>query len=141
MAADGIIKADRGKQPTAKGQAMKLESARYWDHEANRPELVEVEAKEGSRICLDADSGAKFYGLTVDHDTYTDSGWPGCQFRLTGHLQPLGVNIHFVGRKERTNCSVKGYGGLSGVWCRIRVEFVGDCEPSTFCDGFLHIRD
>ena len=120
-----------------------VESLRHWDHEAGRPERVNVEAADGSRIVLDTESGAKFFNLEADTDSYTDSGWPGCDFRFDVGIASVAVNVHVTGRKERYGhtCQIKGYGGLTGIWVRVRVEFVGDCEPSSFCNGYLRLRD
>jgi hypothetical protein len=68
-------------------------------------------------------------------DGFSDSGFPGCQFRLpcdsyeVGGTGPLAVNIKVTGRSWRL------YKGELAV--RVKIEFVGDCEPSTFASGWL----
>lgn len=65
-------------------------------------------------------------------DAYVDSGYPGCQFRLMlRHDQRLScaVNLTVTGRKTNRR----------GYW-RVKIEFVGDCEPSTFAGGWIMIR-
>ena len=69
-----------------------------------------------------------------ESDGYSDSGFPGCQYRLPSGPDNwlLAVNVSFSGRKSH--------------WCRIsdnyrtrvKIEFVGDCEPSTFSHGWIY---
>lgn len=60
-------------------------------------------------------------------------GWPGADFRLTSHNTglELAVNIVVTGR------TFQRYGGE--LWVRVRVEFVGDCEPSTFVSAWMKV--
>jgi hypothetical protein len=30
---------------------------------------------------------------------------------------------------------------MGDEWVRVRIEWVGDCEPSTFCSGWLLVDD
>jgi hypothetical protein len=70
-------------------------------------------------------------------DNFSDSGYPGCQFRIPvnggmGPIPSVAVNVKITGKK-----SVR-YNG--DYWLRCQIEFVGDCEPSTFCAGFIKER-
>jgi len=59
-------------------------------------------------------------------------GWPGCDFRLPTRFIGIdvGVNITITGRKPHFN---------NGQWrMRCRIEWVGDCEPSTFSHGWIY---
>lgn len=63
-------------------------------------------------------------------DGYSDSSFPGCEFRLPGsNGYMLAVNVKITGRKIRRNGSI-----------RCRVEFVGDGEPSVFSGGDLYMK-
>jgi hypothetical protein len=68
--------------------------------------------------------------IQKENDTYTDSCWPGCEYRLPVHNGEvkLGVNIIETGK-------TKWQGGQE--WKRVKIEFVGDGEPSTFCRGWI----
>ena len=69
-------------------------------------------------------------------DGFSDSSFPGCQFRIedsqNSPLRGIAVNIHVTGR-PRWN----GHGYES----RVKIEFVGDGEPSTFTGGKLYHRN
>jgi hypothetical protein len=70
-------------------------------------------------------------------DDFSDSGYPGSQFRIlaNGGLGPIisvAVNVKITGKKTVM------YNGA--CWLRCQIEFVGDCEPSTFCHGFIKQR-
>jgi hypothetical protein len=71
--------------------------------------------------------------LVADTDTYTDDGWPGCAFRLhcTNIKIDLGVNVVVTGMPHYCK-----YG--ASYKSRVRIEYVGDCEPSTFVGGWLY---
>jgi hypothetical protein len=73
-----------------------------------------------------------------DDDGFKDAGFPGCQFRLPAFNQPAGlaVNVTRTGRKKFWS---PGFGLHEGTWkYRVKIEFVGDCEPSTFETGWLY---
>lgn len=63
-------------------------------------------------------------------DGYSDSSYPGCQFRVhTTHGFELGINIKVSGSPK--------YIGNGRYKSRIQIEFVGDGEPSTFSGGWI----
>lgn len=61
-------------------------------------------------------------------------GWPGADFRFNrgGYIPPLAVNIHVTGRTYQ-----RRHGDL---WVKVQIEWVGDCEPSTYAAGWLRIH-
>ena len=69
----------------------------------------------------------------LESDGYSDSGFPGCQYRMptnNGDYQ-LAVNVSISGRKSHPI----DYGRYK---TRVKIEFVGDCEPSTFTRGWVY---
>lgn len=71
-----------------------------------------------------------FGEMLKQDDGFSDSGFPGCQFRFPSIAGDLAVNIKVTSRKIRMH---KGSYG----WLRVEIEFVGDCEESHFCGGWL----
>ena len=67
-------------------------------------------------------------GATLEaSDGFHDSGFPGCAFYIQGtHKRWIAVNITVTGNRPNRN----------GAY-RCRIEFVGDCEPSTFSGGLI----
>ena len=68
-------------------------------------------------------------------DGYKDSEFPGCEYRLpAGYGYQLAVNVKVTGRTSHY------YGGLgtSIYRTRVKIEFVGDGEPSTFTGAWLY---
>ena len=66
-------------------------------------------------------------------DAFSDSGYPGCSARYPifgcGPIKSVAVNVTVTG---------KSYRRLRGsYWLRCRIEWVGDCEPSTFAKGWV----
>lgn len=83
----------------------------------------------GDRIILDNKAISE---RLLPGDTFSDSGYPGCEFRFPRYctvVPSVAINIRITGRKI--------------IWrqgenmIRIRIEWVGDCEPSTFSGGWL----
>ena len=68
-----------------------------------------------------------------ESDGFHDSGFPGCQFRvkLPSHDVKVAVNVKVTG-KPKLN---RPYNNWKS---RCQIEFVGDCEPSTFSGGMLY---
>ena len=69
-------------------------------------------------------------------DGWKDASFPGCQFRLPcgTHLgYELAVNIKVTGKPHY----ILSYGG-SRCRSRIKIEFVGDGEPSEYTGGWLY---
>ena len=81
-------------------------------------------------IAIQLDCWDTFETVEVDTDTYTDSDWDGCEYRISsGVAVDVAVNVKLTGRKSfplgnayRTRC---------------KIEFVGDGEPSTFHAGIV----
>lgn len=57
--------------------------------------------------------------------------WDEASFRVSTCLCMLACNVEVTGR------TVQFHGWQPRMRCR--VEFVGDCEPSTFCRGWLYL--
>ena len=87
----------------------------------------EVEVKLGS--CIRPD-GWRF------GERLTASDWNMAQFRLptgsAGPIKSLAVNVTITGRTWQRR--------EGDLWVRVRVEFVGDGEPSVFVGGWM-LRD
>jgi hypothetical protein len=69
-----------------------------------------------------------------ESDGFKDSGFPGCQFRvkLPSHDVKVAVNISTTGKPKWNG----------HLWqSRCKIEFVGDCEPSTFSGGLLYHKE
>jgi len=87
-------------------------------------------ARVGDRVCPDGWNGD---GAPVTAgEGYCDAGFPGCEFRLLGHGTGINsaVNVKVTGRPH--------YARGGDYRCRCKVEFVGDCEPSTFGGGWIY---
>jgi len=89
---------------------------------------TEISAKVGSYIQLD--DVACGYCL-LDCDVPPCPGWPGAEFLIPSVAGHTPLNIEITGRtiqyKYGTPC------------VRIRIEFVGDCEESTFGSAWLYV--
>ena len=69
-----------------------------------------------------------------ESDGYSDSSFAGCQYRLPSNCNQtykLAVNIKVTGRKSHNL-----YHGRYRT--RVRIEFVGDGEPSEFTYGWIY---
>lgn len=76
--------------------------------------------------------GWRFGEVLKPDSGYSDSEFPGCAFRLPSTGGELAINIKVTGKDHFiTNSISKMYR------TRIRIEFVGDGEPSTFTGGWL----
>lgn len=64
------------------------------------------------------------------------STWGEAEFYLPvnsdGPIRELAANVTVTGR------TIQADYGCSAV--RVRIEFVGDCEPSTYCYGWMHVN-
>jgi len=78
--------------------------------------------------------GWKFGEHLTASDNYSDSSFPGCQFRLPASGYSLAVNVTITGR----NHFVCSYGTGPMYRSRAKIEFVGDGEPSTFTHGWVY---
>ena len=68
--------------------------------------------------------------VLMEDDGFSDSSFPGCQFRIQSVHADLAVNITTTSRKVRT------FQGSWG-WVRVKIEFVGDGSPSEFTSGWM----
>ena len=68
-------------------------------------------------------------------DGYVDSGFAGCQYRypdpVFGAKHAIACNIEITGRTQQWK--------WGGCWVKIRIEWVGDCAPSTYSSGWACI--
>ena len=81
--------------------------------------------------CIWFDEGSSCGVAISEDDGFSDSGFPGCQFRIQNTVGSTAVNIEVTGR------TIQRHEGSNAV--RIRIEFVGDCEPSTFSGGWIAV--
>jgi hypothetical protein len=71
--------------------------------------------------------------LLKKDDGYKDNLFPGCQFRIQMFDSNVAVNVKITGKTPtRRNGS---------LWYRVKVEFVGDGEPSTFSGGWFLLNN
>ena len=89
----------------------------------------------GDVITLDMTGPRRGIGfMLTESDGFFDSGFPGCEFRLRddgGPLHDRAINIKITGRTVQWRSD--------GPAVRIKIEWVGDCEPSTFQGGWLRL--
>ena len=53
---------------------------------------------------IQPDSWPTWEFVTIDNDTYTDSEWPGCDYRVgSGNAHNLAVDIYITGRTSKFN--------------------------------------
>jgi hypothetical protein len=67
-------------------------------------------------------------------DAPVDSGYRGCEFRLPTNspvIKSVAVNIDITGR------TIQWFEGTN--WVKIKITFVGDCEPDTYAAGWLKV--
>jgi len=109
------------------------EKPRYSDGVEIHGELIR--AAVGSALRLD---GRPFCEILLAGDPEPiGDGWPGCDFRYPNPIpewresRAIACNVTVTGRK------VHWRGGCR--WVRCRVEWVGDCEPSTYGGGWLAV--
>ena len=71
----------------------------------------------------------------TEADDYSDSSFPGCQYRIPAGLPELGwqlaINLKISGRKSFS----LDYGRYK---TRVAIEWVGDGEPSEFSNGWIY---
>jgi hypothetical protein len=81
-----------------------------------------------------ADGWRGIVEMLREGDKPVDSGYPGCQFRVTCFQTDvtLAVNVTTTGQPKWVNGIYKS---------RCKIEFVGDCEPSTFAGGYIFHKE
>ena len=73
----------------------------------------------------------------LEGSDYVDSGFAGCDFRYPNTIpewetkHATAINVEITGRTTRYR--------RGGRWVRTRIEWVGDCEASTFSGGWLRV--
>ncbi len=100
--------------------------------EANRrhAEFVRETATPAVGGCIWIEGGS-LCGIGLrDGDAYVDAGFAGCDFRTD---RGTAINVEVTGRtfQRHAGCDV----------VRIRIEFVGDCEASTFESGWMAVNN
>ncbi len=93
---------------------------------------TEVEAKVGDYILV---GDRKIGEMLQPGDAYVDSGYAGSQFRIASANESSPINIVITGRTFQR----RPHQG-TGLYVRIRIIFVGDCEPDTECEGWLLVK-
>jgi len=100
-----------------------------------------VKARVGSVVVLDSGTCERL--LPGDPEPI-GTGWPGCDFRWPNPVaewrekHSIACNVHVSGRKARWGADI---GRNSCWWVRVKIEWVGDCEPSTYGSGYMLIED
>lgn len=96
----------------------------------------ECRAAVGSLVKLDG--SRRFPERLLPGDDNVCHGWPGCDFRYPNPVpgwekkHAIACNVTVTGKTlQRRDGS---------LWVRCRVEWVGDCEPSTFSGGWLRVE-
>jgi hypothetical protein len=90
----------------------------------------EISAKVDDVVLLDSRNISEKLG---EWDIEPCEGFPGADFSWpSAVVGSLAVNVHVTGRTFQYVS-----GGVRAVRCR--VEFVGDCEPSSFASGWLFV--
>jgi len=112
--------------------------------ETKRVELwcgIEIDVTPSVASCIrigESLSAARIGEILHEGDDFTiDDGYAGCDFRYPaqygGPIKDVACNVKVTGRKTTRR--------FGDEWVRVRVEFVGDCKPSTFAKGFMLIND
>ena len=87
-----------------------------------RVKIMQALAEIGDYVAYDGKAGT----ILNEGETFTDSGFAGSQFRSNSGIA---INVVVTGKKWVLK------NGRFAV--RVRVESVGDCEPSEFWGGYL----
>jgi hypothetical protein len=76
-------------------------------------------------------ASAKMGERLLEGDDWAIEGYDGCDFRYPTAIKQntVAVNVKITGRKTTSQ--------WGDEYVRCQVEFVGDCEESTFVKGFL----
>jgi len=97
---------------------------------------IEVKPAVGLQIKVD---GAKTHFRLTDGIEYVDSGFPGCDFyavrEFVEYPYSIACNVTVTGRTIQRPDGVHGRRAV-----RVELEWVGDCEPSTFSKGWLYLE-
>jgi len=95
----------------------------------------ECRAEVGSLIKLD---GSPRYERLLPGDDNVCPGWLGCDFRYPNPLQGWEKQHAIACNVSVSGNTLQRRGG--DLWVRVRIEWVGDCEPSTFSGGWLRVN-
>ena len=95
-------------------------------------EHLQVTPAVGSYVILDA----KLIGeRRLPGDEPVDSGYAGCMFRWPVNAKPIdtvAVNVEVTGRTLQRK--------WGGYYVRVRITWVGDCEPDTHGSGWMEVK-
>jgi len=91
-----------------------------------RKDLHKTRAEVGDGLLPD---GWRIAEGLKEGDNFKDSGFPGCMFRIPCRDYEIAINI-----------ITTGHPAFNGdCWQSIcKIEWVGDCEPSSFTGGVLY---
>lgn len=95
---------------------------------------LDVAPEVGSLVLLD---GKQFGERLLPGEDYVDEGFKGCQFRYPNPVRgweksyAIAINVSVVGRTIQYKAGQR--------WVRVLVEWVGDCEASTFSRGMMAV--
>ena len=85
-----------------------------------------------SGAVLRMDDDRTFVAKRTD-EPRADRFFAGCDWRLGLSLHEIAINLRITGRTiQMRNHDDAG-------WVRCRIEYVGDCEPSTFTRAWLRV--
>lgn len=87
---------------------------------------------------IQPDGWKKFSWETLQQaDDYSDDSFAGCQYRLPTERADYAVNVAITGRKSHD------IGSYDHPWykTRVKIEYVGDGEPSVFDGGWIFSPD
>jgi hypothetical protein len=75
-------------------------------------------------------ASAKMGERMLPGDDWAIEGYDGCDFRFPlAFGNTRAVNVRITGRTTTRR--------FGDEWVRVEIEWVGDCEPSTFAKGFM----
>ena len=95
--------------------------------------MTKVEFEVGDY--LEPDGWGKAYGEHITQaETFSDSSFPGCQFRIRSIGGDLAINLTRTGKDQY----VRHAYGRNQYRNRVKIEFVGDGEPSTVSHGWIY---
>lgn len=111
--------------------------------ETKRVELfcgIEIDVTPAVASCVrlgESLGSARIGEILHKGDDFSCEGYAGCDFRFPalygGPIKDVACNVKVTGRKTTRR--------FGDEWVRVMVEFVGDCESSTFVKGFMLIND
>ena len=95
-----------------------------------------VEPKVGSVVKFD--DSRRLPERLLEGDDYVDSGFPGCDFRYPNPVREWATSRAIACNVTVTGRTTQRKDGAN--WVRVLVEWVGDCEPSTYSRGWMLVE-